>query len=83
MPRVRPEDVIAAPGNALLIVDHPDRRAGGVPVIADRMTVDRRRQAFGFRGPERTRQRLISGCARLQSAVNPQIRGDCTHGRCF
>ena len=66
MPRVRPEDVIAAPGNALLIVDHPDRRAGGVPVIADRMTVDRRRQAFGFRGPERTRQRLISGCAQLR-----------------
>ena len=78
MPRVRPEHVIAAPGHTLLIVDHPDRRAGGVPVIADGMAINRRRQSFRLRGVERAGQRLVSGRSELrvlQREILKPVRG--------
>src|SRR5438034_7325843 len=44
-------------------VDHNDRRTRSVPVVTDWMTVDRRRQPFGFCGGERAGERLVAGRA--------------------
>src|SRR4029453_14984727 len=60
VPRVGTKDVVATHGDSGLVVSHANWRTGSVSMVADRVTVDRRHQPFGFRLRESSGQRLIA-----------------------
>ncbi len=63
MRRVRIQRIVTATRHAFLLVPHADRRAGRMAVIADRVRVNGRGDAFLLRLCERTREYVIAAPA--------------------